>query len=346
MNSRQLWFVNPHQVEIREQQLPALQNNQVLVKNLYSAISAGTEMLVYRGQLPADMALDETLASLGKQKISYPLPYGYACVGLIEAAGDGVEPDCVGKTVFSFQPHASHHVCTMDDVIPVPQGIDPKEAVFLANMETAVNLVQDGNPRVGERVVVLGQGIVGLLTSSVLAQFPLAGLYSVDGIAGRRKLSGHCGVQAAFDPDSDSDIKMLKQKLNPGEPGGGADVVFELSGSPAALNLAVDLCAYSGRIVVGSWYGTKSAEINLGERFHRNRITILSSQVSTIAPELGGRWNKDRRFSVAWDMIKACRPAQFVSHTLPFAKASEAYQLLDQSPRDATQIVFDYQDQI
>jgi len=346
MNAHQLWFVKPHEVEIREQHLPALLSNEVLVKNLYSAISAGTEMLVYRGQLPADMALDETLAGLGQQKISYPLPYGYACVGQIEAAGDGVDPDCVGKTVFSFQPHASHHVCTIDAVIPVPQGIDPKEAVFLANMETAVNLVHDGNPRVGERVVVLGQGIVGLLTSSVLAQFPLAGLYGVDAIAGRRSLSGRSGVQATFDPDSDSDIKMLQEKLNVGEPCGGADVVFELSGSPVALNLAVDLCAYSGRIVVGSWYGTKSAEINLGEKFHRNRITIVSSQVSTIAPELVGRWDKARRFSVAWDMINTCRPAQFVSHTLPFTKASEAYQLLDQSPRDATQIIFDYQNQV
>ncbi len=345
MNTRQLWFVKPHQVEIREQQLPVLQSDQVLVRNLYSAISAGTEMLVYRGQLPAHMALDETLSALGQQKVSYPLPYGYACVGLIEAAGDGVAPDCVGKTVFSFQPHASHHVCTMDAVIPVPNGIDPMEAVFLANMETAVNLVQDGNPRVGERVVVLGQGIVGLLTSSVLAQFPLAGLYGVDSIADRRRLSGCCGVQAAFDPDSDSDIKMLQEKLKVDESGGGADVVFELSGSPAALNMAVDLCAYSGRIVVGSWYGTRSAEINLGERFHRNRMTIVSSQVSTIAPELAGRWDKARRFSVAWDMIKTCSPAQFISHALPFEKAGEAYQLLDESPRDATQIIFDYQNE-
>jgi len=121
-------------------------------------------------------------------------------------------------------------------------------------------------------------------------------------------------------------------------------VVFELTGSPAALNLAVDLCAYSGRIVVGSWYGTKRAEINLGEKFHRNRLAIISSQVSTIAPELSGRWDKARRFSVAWDMIKKCQPAQLISHCVPFTKANEAYQLLADSPQDATQVIFDYQD--
>tara|TARA_B110000444_G_scaffold54417_1_gene50477 strand:+ start:821 stop:1855 length:1035 start_codon:yes stop_codon:yes gene_type:complete len=344
VKAQQLYFIEPRKLEIREQQLPPLQPDQVLIKNLYSAISAGTEMLVYRGQLPTEESLDESLAASETQTINYPVQYGYACVGRIEEAGKDVDADLLGKTVFSFQPHASHHVCTMDGVIQLPDGVDPKEAVFLANMETAVNLVQDANPCLGERVLVLGQGIVGLLVSSVLAEFPLAGLYAVDSIDSRRALAVQSGVQATFSPDVDSEIKTLQEKLHLNEVCGGADVVFELSGSPAALNLTVDLTAYSGRIVVGSWYGTKSAEINLGERFHRNRMTIVSSQVSTIAPELSGRWDKARRFSVAWDMIKKCQPARFISHSLPFAKASEAYRLLDESPQGCTQIIFDYRD--
>ena len=344
MKAQQLCFLEPHQVEIREQQLPSLQPDQVLVKNLYSAISAGTEMLVYRGQLPTAMSLGESLTASEVQTINYPTQYGYACVGRIEEVGQDVGVDWVGKTVFSFQPHASHHVCAINDVILLPEGVDPKDAVFLANMETAVNLVQDGNPRLGERVVVLGQGIVGLLVSSVLAEFPLADLYAVESIEGRRKLAGQAGVQATFSPEADKEINVLQEKLKLNEGCGGADVVFELTGSPASLNLAVDLSAYSGRIVVGSWYGTKSAEINLGERFHRNRIAIISSQVSTISPELSGRWDKARRFSVAWGLIKRCQPSQFVSHNLEFAKAAEAYRLLDDSPQDTTQIIFNYQD--
>lgn len=344
MNSRQLYFVKPFQVEIRDQQLPPLPPDQVLVKSLYSGISAGTEMLVYRGQLPDDMALDESLAAFESQKTNYPLQYGYACVGRIEQVGKNIDVACIGKTVFSFLPHGSHHICTMDSVIPLPEDINPKEAVFLANMETAVNLVQDGNPGLGERALVLGQGIVGLLVSGVLSEFPLASLYSVESLDSRRTLSSRAGVHETFSPVCENDITTLKDKLKLHEARGGADVVFELTGSPAALNLAVDLCAYSGRIVVGSWYGTKRAEINLGEKFHRNRLAIISSQVSTIAPELSGRWDKARRFSVAWDMIKKCQPAQLISHCVPFTKANEAYQLLADSPQDATQVIFDYQD--
>lgn len=342
MNARQLYFVEPRRVEIREQELPPLQPGQVLVENLYSAISAGTEMLLYRGQLPADMSLDESLAAFTEQRVTYPTQYGYAVVGRIEAVGDGVDSDMVDREVFSFQPHASHHICSMDSVMLLPDGIEPEQAVFLANMETAVNLVQDGNPRLGERAVVLGQGIVGLLTSAVLSEFPLQGLYGVESIEGRRSRSLEAGVQEAFDPDSSNDIDALRKQLKLDEACGGADVVFELTGSPAALDLAVDLCAYSGRIVVGSWYGSKREQINLGERFHRNRMTIVSSQVSTISPELSGRWNKARRFAVAWERIGRCRPARFISHNFPFSEAAEAYRLLDESPRATTQVIFNY----
>ena len=349
MNANQLFFIKNKKVEIHEHKLPELQPNQVLVKNLYSAVSAGTEMLVYRGQIPDNMALDENLVAFNQQENSYPLQYGYACVGEIEDIGEDGDATCIGNKVFSFQPHASHHVCEMKSVINLPRGIDPKEAVFLANMETAVNLVQDANPHLGDRVIVMGQGVVGLLVSSILAEFPLASLDAVETLASRRILSVQAGTQETFSPASNEDITALKDKLklrtqpNSNDSSGGADVVFELTGSPAALNMAIDFCAYAGRIVVGSWYGTKSAHLNLGTRFHRNRINIMSSQVSTIAPELSGRWDKERRFSVTWEMIKKCHPAQFISHCIPFTQAEKAYQLLDDSPQDALQVIFDYQ---
>ncbi|MEX2468758.1 MAG: zinc-binding dehydrogenase [Pseudohongiellaceae bacterium] len=344
MNARQLWFVEPAKVEIREQPLPPPGRGQVLLKTLYSGISSGTEMLAYRGQLPDSMALDESLAAYAQQPVSYPLQYGYASVGRIEQTGAEVDSAWQGRTVFAFLPHASHHLCTVDALVPLPENMNPKSAVFLANMETAVSLVQDGNPRLGERVLMLGQGVVGLLVSSLLARFPLGGLYAVEGIDGRRVAAEQAGVSATFSPDIEPDMTALSETLAPQQPRGGADLVFELSGAPAALNLAVDLCAYSGRIVVGSWYGNKRAEINLGERFHRNRISIVSSQVSTIAPSLSGRWDKARRFALAWEMIKKCQPEQFISHCLPFAEAADAYRLLDTSPEQALQVIFDYQD--
>lgn len=342
MSARQLWFVEPRAVQIREQALPDLQSGQLRLKTLFSAISAGTEMLVYRGQLPAGMALDDSLSAFDNQSVDYPLQYGYACVCEVEGVGDAVDSNWQGKTVFAFLPHASHHICSLDAVIPVPDGVDPRQALFLANMETAVNLAQDGKPRLGERVVVLGQGVVGLLLSSVLARFPLTSLCAVDTLASRRELATQAGVSSVFDAGNDADIATLHEQLNRHSATGGADLVYELSGSPEALNLAVELCGYSGRIVVGSWYGSKRAEINLGERFHRHRMSIVSSQVSTIAPELSGRWDKARRFAMAWDMIGKTDPAKLISHSLPFAEAGEAYRLLDESPQDALQVIFEY----
>jgi len=341
--AQQLWFLSPHRVEVREQELPALQPDQVLVEALCSAISPGTELLVYRGQLPDTMALDEGISAFAGQSVSYPLQYGYASVGRVVEIGAEVDSNWRGRTVFSFQAHASHYVAEPESLIPLPHGIAPEAAVFLANMETAVNLLQDASPRIGERAVVIGQGIVGLLTSQLLAEFPLAGLFALDGVETRREYARRAGVTGSFDPLSDTDLAELNKRLQLEHDGGGADLVLEVSGSPQALNLAIDLCGYAGRIVVGSWYGTKRAEVNLGERFHRNRIQLLSSQVSSIAPELSGRWDKARRFDVAWELIEKCSPQRFITHRLPLESAAKAYALLDESPHEALQVVFDYQ---
>ncbi len=343
MDSRQLWFTNPFEIEIREQQLDAPSSHHLLIRNLYSAVSAGTELLVFRGQLPENMALDANLTALANEDIAYPLRYGYACVGEIEQVGSDIDDSLIGEIVFSFQPHGSHFSCALNEVIPVPSGIDPKAAVFLANMETAVNLLHDGNPRIGSRVVVIGQGIVGLIVSSLLAKHPLSGVFALDSIDTRRIWAKNSGVDEVFSPQSEAELAELKERLQLSDDHGGADVVYELSGNPDALNVAIELCGYSGRIVVGSWYGAKSSKINLGGHFHRNRIEIISSQVSSIAPDLSGRWDKQRRFEVAWEMIKRCQPEQFITHCLPFDSAKEAYELLDNSPQEALQVVFEYE---
>lgn len=346
MKARQLWFTEPYRVEIRAQPLPAPGRGQLSVKTICSAISAGTEMLVYRGQLPSDISLDASLESLQRQ-VAYPLPYGYACVGRVEQTGADVDCSWQDRQVFSFQPHASHFIATPDQLIALPDDIEPEDAVFLANMETAVNLVLDGNPALGERVVVLGQGIVGLLLSSLLAQFPLAELYALDRIAERRNRAKQLGAHQVFDPGSDSQLGALKRALRlPVDlsvtPDSGADLIYEVSGVPEALNLAIESCGYAGRIVVGSWYGNKSAHVQLGGVAHRNRIKLISSQVSSIAPELSGRWDKARRFQAAWHMIRKVRPQQLISHRVPLDQAGSIYRLLDQAPEPVLQAIFSY----
>ncbi len=340
-NTEQLWFTGARETEVRFQHLEAPQEGELLVKTSCSAISAGTEMLVYRGQLPAAMSLDSLLQSFQQEPV-YPLRYGYASVGEVIAAGAGVDAGWVGKRVFAFQPHASHFSAAPADVIPVPDDIDAEAAVFLANMETAVNLVQDGNPLIGEQVVVLGQGIVGLLLSSLLGRYPLDQLYALDGFAQRRTCALMLGASQVCDPGSFMEVNALKQQLALRDKHLGADLIYEVSGVPEALNLAIELSGFSSRIVIGSWYGNKAAIVALGGEAHRNRLDISTSQVSTIAPHLGGRWNKERRFEVCWNMIRQVNPQQLITHRVALEDAATIYQQLDLTPETIIQAVFTY----
>ena len=145
------------------------------------------------------------------------------------------------------------------------------------------------------------------------------------------------GVKACLDPGQPDFKTAAKSLLNT-----DADLSIELSGSPAALNDAIALTGFSGRIVIGSWYGRKPAQLNLGGDFHRSRIKLISSQVSSIAPELSGRWDKSRRFDAAWDAIRRIQPQKWITHRFPLEQAREAYQLLDKSPAEAIQVMLTY----
>jgi threonine dehydrogenase-like Zn-dependent dehydrogenase len=234
----------------------------------------------------------------------------------------------------------SHFISTPASLIPLPESLSPESAVFLPNMETAVNLVQDASPLIGERVLVLGQGIVGLLTASLLHEFPLEYLATADRFELRRKVSLELGVQATLDPTFD-DFRLAAQRSLPGAQA-GFDLVIELSGNPSALDDAIALTVFSGRIVIGSWYGEKRAPIDLGGKFHRSRIKLISSQVSSISPDLSGRWDKSRRFEVAWNALRRIQPEKWITHKFPFEQAAQAYQILDISPELALQIIFTY----
>ncbi|MBI5943570.1 MAG: zinc-binding alcohol dehydrogenase [Chloroflexi bacterium] len=328
--ARTLFFTSIKQVEIRETDLPRLKDDEVLVETICSAISAGTEMLVYRGQFPHLADAHDSLSS----DLSYPLAYGYACVGRITEIGKLVDRELAGKRVFAFHPHASHFILHVErsSIILLPEGLIPETACFLPNMETAVNLVQDGAPILGERVLVLGQGVIGLLTASLLSEFPLASLVAVDNYELRRKALNVEGQKSKVKCLSTEDLRLSTLD--------SFDLVFELSGSPSALNDAIALTAFSGRIVIGSWYGQKRAEIDLGGKFHRSRIKLISSQVSTISPELSGRWDKARRFEVALDALKRIQPEKWITHRFSLDNAAEAYRLLDENPQETIQVIF------
>lgn len=325
--AKTLYFTAPQKVEIRETALPPMKADEVLVETVCSAISAGSEMLVYRGECPPLKEAHDPISS----EVKYPLPYGYACVGRVKVIGKLVNRNWQDRLVFSFQPHTSSFIVPPSSLIPIPKSLPPESACFLPNMETAVNLVQDGAPILGERVLVLGQGVVGLLTASLLCEFPLERLVVVDRFELRRnafKVKGH-----------ESKVEgLLLEDLRPST----FDLTFELTGSPSALNDAIQFTAFNGRIVIGSWYGKKRAEIDLGGAFHRSRIQLISSQVSTIAPALSGRWDKARRFEVAWEALKRIQPQKWITHRFPIEEAEKAYRLLDENPQETIQVIFEY----
>lgn len=334
--AHQLWFVAPQQLEVRQQILPSLSANELLVQTKISAISAGTELLVYRGEIPAELSLDANFESQ-QQPISYPLQYGYASVGQVQHVGNHVNSEWLGKRVFSFQPHASYFIATPEILIPIPDDITDEQAIFLANMETAVNLVHDGNPGIGEKVVVFGQGVVGLLTTGILAQFPLSQLIAIDAIAHRRSVSLLWGATQAIDPFVEADILQLTNELTI-----GADLIYEISGVPNALNSAIQLSGFTSRIVIGSWYGTKAAPIALGGAAHRNRLTFITSQVSSLAPKLSGRWDKQRRFELAWQMIRELHPETLITTRVSITDANSLYKQLNEHQSDIIQAIFTY----
>jgi 2-desacetyl-2-hydroxyethyl bacteriochlorophyllide A dehydrogenase len=336
-----LVFASPGSVRIEEEPIPEPQPGQVLVRARLSAISAGTEMLVYRGEFPTSMAVDTTISSLDRS-FAYPLRYGYTVVGEVAASESVADEEWIGRRVFAFHPHESHFWASPEELIPIPDEIENDRAVFYPNMETAVTLVMDGRPTIGEKVVVYGQGVVGLLTAVLLSRYPLGSLVTLDRYPLRRSISAGLGIQTSLDPLDPQIQQLLWDELAVDSEYAGADLVYELTGSPRALDQAIRTAGFHGRVVVGSWYGTKAATLALGEHFHRSRIQILSSQVSSLNPEMRGRWNTARRTRAAWRMLHQIPAQSWITHCLPIQQASEAYVLLDKKPEEAVQVVLTY----
>ncbi len=341
MQRKALYFTGPGQVALRSEALAAPAFGQVLVQTIISAISPGTELLIYRGQAPQDMARDDTISALAGD-FSFPLKYGYAVVGRVTALGPGVSPDWQDRLVFAFHPHESHFLATPDELQMLPLYLSPEDAVFFPNMETAVTFLLDGQPLMGEQVAVFGQGIVGLLLTALLARWPLSSLVTLDLYARRRLLSENLGAHLSLDPTIPDLTTRLLGYLQGAGPYPGADLTYEVSGNPEALDQAIAVTGFNGRVVIGSWYGSKKSDLNLGGRFHRSRVRLIGSQVSTVPPELAGRWNKARRYHITWQMLEEIKPARFITHRFPIAQAAQAYELLDQNPGETIQVIFEY----
>jgi 2-desacetyl-2-hydroxyethyl bacteriochlorophyllide A dehydrogenase len=316
MRARTVRFVAPYQVDLGEVDVPEPRDGQLLVRAEHSGISAGTEMLAFRGELDPGLPRDETLGSLSGT-FTYPFPYGYAVVGRVERSLGGI-PD--GARVFAFHPHQDLLVVDEADVIEL-DGVDARLAALLPLVETGLQISLDAAPRLGEHVVVLGLGCVGTLAAAMLARAGARVLAS-EPDAARRGAAQVFGVDAVTPPE-------LEARVREATGGRGADTVVEATGSPAALAGALALLAHEGTALVCSWYGTKPVSLPLGADFHRRRLTIRSSQVSTIPSALAGRWDRARRRAVARALLAQLPLAALATHEFPFEGAADAYAAID-----------------
>jgi 2-desacetyl-2-hydroxyethyl bacteriochlorophyllide A dehydrogenase len=334
LKARALWFTVPRTAALREETVSSPGPGEVRVEAIASAVSAGTEMLVYRGEVPEDLPLD--LPTL-EGSYAFPIKYGYAAVGNILDTGPGVENLSPGDAVFIHHPHQEVFVVPARMSVRLPDGFDPLIGIFAANMETALNVVHDAPLHLGETALVFGQGVVGLLVARLLKLAGAGAVLAVDPLEMRRRLALAAGADGAFEPEG------LSERVMEITGGRGADVAVETSGSGAALQSAIDVVATEGTVVVASWYGTKPVTLALGGQFHRGRVRLRSSQVGRLTPELSPRWDRDRRMKTVLGLLGRLDLGKLISHRIPFERAPEAYGLLDERPGDVGQVVVTYE---
>ena len=316
MKGRAVRFVRPQAVEIVDVDVPEPRAGEVLVRTRYSGISGGTEMLAFRGELDPGLPLDETIGALGGT-FAYPFQYGYSCVG--EVIASEVEfPE--GATVFAFHPHQDLFVARSSDVVSV-EGVDPRVATLIPLVETALQISLDAAPRFGDAVVVTGLGAVGIL-AAVMLERAGARVVGSEPKPWRREVARSFGVTAASPDELEAAVKEISDSR-------GVDLVVEASGNPSVLGESLHLLRHEGTALVASWYGTKVAALPLGAEFHRRRLTIKSSQVSTIPASLEG-WDRPRRRAVARSLIDELPLELLATHEYPFEEAPRAYAAIDE----------------
>ncbi|HEX6657613.1 MAG TPA: zinc-binding alcohol dehydrogenase [Ilumatobacter sp.] len=325
-DARGLWFVGPRDVEIASVEIPPLAAGQVLVRTTFSGISSGTELLAYRGELDPELAVDESIGALGGT-FRFPFRYGYSCVGVVEESCSALEP---GTPIFAFHPHQDRFVADADDVLELG-SVSPRAATLFPLVETALQITLDAGPLLDDTVVVFGLGVVGLLTA-LMIQRAGGRVVAVEPRAWRRDAAAALDIVAVA-PEELQDT--LRAPLVP--------LVIEASGNPHVLRSALPLLAHEGTVLVASWYGTKEVTLPLGQEFHRRRLTIRSTQVSTIPARLSDRWDAERRRRAVVALLDELPLAALATHTFPFEAAGDGFATIDAGAPGLIHAAFGYE---
>lgn len=309
--SSALWFEAPEICRIRQERLAFPAEGEVLVRTLFSGISRGTEALIFKGQVP-ESEFERMRGPHMAGSFPFPVKYGYAAVGTIEAGPDGLN----GTAVFALHPHQDRFILPADQVIPLPGTLPPRRAVLAANMETALNITWDAGIQPGDRVAVFGAGVVGALVAYLSSRIVGTETVLIDQDPTRQSLA------------VDLDIPFAE----PGSLEGEFDVLVNATASGAALAKAIDHAGLEARIVEASWYGDRQVNVPLGGAFHSRRLSLVSSQVGGIPSSRRARWSYGRRMAKALDLLLDVRLDRLISGETTFSELPDAYARILSTP--------------
>ena len=281
--ARAFWVVAPGRGEIRAQRLRSLALGELLIRARASAISRGTETLVFRGEVPQS-EWHRMRCPFQEGEFPGPVKYGYAVAGVVE---DGPAELC-GRRVFCLHPHQDQFIVPQDAVVVIPDDVPDRRATLAANMETAINGLWDGVPGPGDRIAVVGAGVVGGLMAGLAARLPGAEVELIDIDPSRATLAAALGCRFAPPQQARSE----------------ADLVIHASGAPEGLATALAIAGFEATVIEMSWYGTRVVPLALGGGFHSRRLTLRSSQVGAVPPGRRERWSRRRRLALALSFLR------------------------------------------
>jgi len=311
MPARAFWLIAPGRGEIRTERLPQPGLDEVRVRTLYTAISRGTESLVFRGEVPPSQ-YPVMRAPFQQGEFPAPVKYGYCNVGIIEAGSSAWR----GQIVFCLYPHQDYYIVPAAAVTPVPDLVPAGRAVLAANLETALNVLWDASPRLGDRITVIGAGVVGCLIARLAGQLPSCAVQLVDIDPDKAIIAEQLGVRFALPTGAE----------------GQQDVIIHASGAPAGLVTALDLAGFEATVVEASWFGNKPVSLPLGEDFHAKRLNIRSSQVGNIATVQRSRWHYRRRMTTVMELLNDPVLDSLISGESPFTDLPKVMSELSRNP--------------
>jgi len=302
--ARALWIEGPRQAALRSARVGEPGAGEARIAMLWSGISRGTERLVFEGHVPAGQA-KSMRAPFQEGEFPFPVKYGYCAVGRVEAGPTA----WLGRTVFCLHPHQSCFIAPLDMARPVPENIPPRRATLAANMETALNALWDSGAGPGDKIVVVGAGVVGLLVAALCAGLPGADVTVADIDPSRAKIAASLGAKFV----AAADFAALGEQ--------DADIVFHASASAQGLALALGCAGLEARVVEMSWYGDAAVAAPLGGAFHAKRLRLISSQVGQVSPSRRPRWNFARRLDKALELLADARFDALITEEVAFEDA-------------------------